>query len=452
LVRADFDGNRKEGAMSRRIAQVWIFGFLLIWAPAVSAQIPYSQDSIPTRTALGRVGLERHWSGVVPLEGAERLIQVSLSGKLLFAQTSSARLHVYDAESGRHYWTANLGSESVHAFPASANSFAVFATNSGTLHALDRNTGRPLWKTDLDFMPSISTTCDEDRVIVGLKSGEFIAFSLKKTDEQGNEKILLAPFKVWNWSTNGPAGTRPLPAERVVILGGGDGKVYVAFSDQRTMIYRIATGGAIGHGFASYGTRTLIIPSADQNLYAFDLLTAKGLWTFSTGSPVRQAPIVIGENVFVINDAGALSNLDPKTGSPRWTTATHSANLIAMGKTKIYLASENRDLYVIDRETGNTLADPASTYQRAGLNLRELDLSFTNRENDRMYFGTKSGLLLCIREIAQPQPLVFRDPKALPFGYVPPEGLPKAEKGDLPAAEFRVGGEANEPATNPVDQ
>jgi outer membrane protein assembly factor BamB len=389
---------------------------------------------------------------VVPLEGPERVIRLSLSGTFLFAQTNSARLHAYDAESGRHYWTADLGGEAVVAQPASANSFAVFATNAGTLHALERNTGRPLWKVDLDFMPSISTVCDEDRVMVGLRNGDVVAYSLKKTDAQGNEKILLPPVKAWNWHINGAVPTRPLPAERVVVLGGADGKVYVAFSNERTMIYRFATGGAIGEGFASHDTRTLIVPSADQNLYAIDLLTAKGLWTFPTGAPVIQAPIVVGEELFVINQAGTLSNLDPKTGSPRWTTATNSAQLLALGKSKIYLSSENRDLYIIDRATGNVLADPVATYQRGGLDLRGLDLGFTNRENDRMYFGTQSGVIVCIREIAQPQPLVFHDPKALPFGYVPPEGLPEAPKSDRPPAEFRVGGESNEPAANAGDE
>jgi len=102
-------------------------------------------------------------------------------------------------------------------------------------------------------------------------------------------------------------------------------------------------------------------------------------------------------------------------------------------------------LYLVDRASGRTLLDPIATYQRAGLNLRELELGFTNFENDRMYFGTSSGLVVCIREIGQVQPLLLRDPKALPFGYVPPEGLPTAPKGQS-SAEFRVGGEASEPA------
>lgn len=433
--------------MSRRIAQVWVLGLLMAVVPSVRAQIPFTQNLVPNRTALGRLGLERHWTGVVPLQGPERVLQLSLSGDLLFAQTNSGQLHVYDAESGKHLWSADLGTATIFARPASANSFAVFASNAGNLLAYERKSGRLLWQARLDNIPSSATVCDEERVAVGLSSGEIVAYALKKKDDQGHELMLTAPIKIWNWRIGGPLTTRPLFADRIVILGGADGKVYVAFSDVQEMIFRVATGGPIGEGFASYGTRTLIAPSADDVVYGIDLFTAQVKWKFPTGSPIVQAPIVSGEDVFIINAAGGLSKLDPNTGLPHWTTGTHGARLQALSKSKIYLTSENRDLYVVDRVTGNTLLDPIATYQRAGLNVRELELGFTNSTNDRMYFGTSSGLIVCIREIGQIQPLSLKDPKALPFGYVPPEGLKNTPSG-LPPAEFRVGGETTDPAAN----
>ena len=44
----------------------------------------------------------------------------------------------------------------------------------------------------------------------------------------------------------------------------------------------------------------------------------------------------------------------------------------------------------------------AATKQRAGLNLREFGLSMLNRFDDRLYFGTDSGMVLCLRESAPP--------------------------------------------------
>ena len=105
-----------------------------------------------------------------------------------------------------------------------------------------------------------------------------------------------------------------------------------------------------------------------------------------------------------------------------------------MGGNKIYLRSWGNDLLIIDRGTGQVLADAAATHQRAGVNLREYSLSMLNRFDDRMYFATDSGMVLCLKELGATQPRLLRDPKALPFGYIPPEGIKKTPPA-VPAAE-----------------
>jgi len=192
--------------------------------------------------------------------------------------------------------------------------------------------------------------------------------------------------------------------------------------NERTSLYRIRTGGPIGEGLGSYGTRTLLIPSADTNLYAIDLLTSNVQWVFPSAAPMDQAPLVAGEDIYCTNEGGYLSLLDPASGNVRWNTLTQGGKIVAASTSRIYLRSWNNDLYIIDRGTGQILADPAATMQRAGLNLHEHDLSMLNRYDDRLYFGTQSGVVVCLREIGAKQPRLLRDPKALPFGYIPPEG------------------------------
>ena len=126
---------------------------------------------------------------------------------------------------------------------------------------------------------------------------------------------------------------------------------------------------------------------------------------------------------YCLNQAGYLTQLDPATGNVRWSTLTQGARFVGVGGSRIYLRSWNNDLYIIDRASGQVLADPAATKQRAGLNLREFDLSMLNRFDDRLYFGTDSGMVLCIRELGATEPRLLHDPKALPFGYIPPEGI-----------------------------
>lgn len=426
--------------MFRRSVPVWLL-LSFVAAPSARAQMPFPRDLIPGRVALERVGLERQWFSVIPMVETERLTQISRTPDLLFAQTSYARVHTLDPETGRILWTASLGERSGFARGVAANSWAVFATNANMLFGLDRGTGRQLWRINLGTLPSSTPACDESRVMVGMTNGMLIAHRLKYLDEKGNEHIYDKPLPLWSYHAGTAIRTRPLPGENLVCFGGGDNKAWVVLADEPTVLFRLPTGGPIGDGLGAYGTRTLLVPSGDKILYAADLFTARILWTFPSGAPIGQEPLVAGEDIYAINTAGDLSSLDPNTGELRWTVPTQGGQLVSVTPTRIYLRSYNLDLFAIDRTTGRMVIDPSGSHVRAGLNLREYDLSIVNRFNDRIYFGTRSGMILSLREIGQAQPRLLRDPKQPPFGYIPPEGLqqtpptpPAAEPGATPEA------------------
>jgi outer membrane protein assembly factor BamB len=433
--------------MYRRLGFVWLIFATALTGAAANAQMPFPTNLVPPRTTLERVGLERQWFGVIPLVETERLLRVSLADGMLFAQTNYARLHAFDAESGKQLWTAQLGERSGFARDISANSFSVYATNANILHSLDKKTGRPIWRYDLKTIPTSATACDEDRVMVGLTSGMLVAFKLKEKDPKGGERVATSAREAWSYQTGGPVTTRPLPALHVVAYGGGKGKAYVAMTDEVTELYRFRTGGLIGEGLGAYGTRTLLIPSADYNLYAVDLLTARLFWVFPSGAPIEQAPLVADHDIFVVNESGSFSLLDPVSGSPRWTVPTQGGELISVSEKKIYLRSYNNDLFVIDRATGRMLADPGETHIRAGLNLRDYELFVVNRDTDRLYFATGSGMIVAMRESGTVKPRLLHNPKALPFGYIPPEGL-KGAPPEHPAAEPATADDVKAPAND----
>ena len=145
-------------------------------------------------------------------------------------------------------------------------------------------------------------------------------------------KIRNTPAEEWGWQTSGPIHTLPLIAEHEIAFGSSDGRVYVVMKHERTTLFRVRTGGPIGDGLAGYGTRTLLIPSADNNLYAVDLLTAQNLWVFPSGAPIDQAPLVAGEDIYSINQSGYLSLLDPTTGNVRWNTSDPRGTLRIRGR------------------------------------------------------------------------------------------------------------------------
>ena len=436
--------------MCRRFLPVGVL-LTIVAGSSARAQMPFPRDLIPTRTSLERLGLERQWYNVVPLNATERLLGISRTADLVFAQTSYARLHTFDAESGRHLWTAELGEHAFFARGVAANSFAVYVTIANFLFALDRGTGRALWKTNLGTIPTSTPAADETHVMVGMTNGLLMGFYVKRPDARGNPVILDAPYPAWNWHAGSAIHTRPLPAGAIMAWGGGDGKAYGTMADEATTVWRFATGGPIGEGLGAYGTQTLLIPSGDYVLYAVDLLSGQRLWQFPSGAPIVQEPMVADQDVLVINTAGNLTLLNPTNGEPRWTTATRGGRLNAISAKTVYLRSENLDLFLVDRATGRMVVDPSETHLRAGLNLREYDLDIVNRFDDRIFFATRSGMILCLRELGQTQPRLLRDPKAPPFGYIPPEGI-KLTPPTPPAAEPGAEAEAqpkNEPAPPP---
>jgi outer membrane protein assembly factor BamB len=434
--------------MSCRHAPILALALLGLAGPPLIAQNPFPRDLVPTRTALGRLGLERQWIAVVPLSENERLMRISRSEDYFFAQTNNGSLHTYDVNSGKLVWSASLGGFTPYPQALASNSFAIFGTAANLLVAFDRRTGRPLWRTPLAAIPTSGLVCDEDHVILGTAAGRVTSYLVRDHDAKGNATIRSSPREVWSWQTSGQIHTLPLPAEHLTAFGSSDGRAYVVFNDERTTLFRFRTGGPIGDGLGAFGTQTLLVPSADHNLYAIDLLTGRVKWSYASAAPILQGPMVAGDTIYVVNEAGSLSSLEPETGSALWTTPTEGGQFLAVGATKLYLRSWAFDLYLIDRQTGNVVAGPAATYQRAGLNLRELRLSFLNRYDDRLYFGSDSGLVICVREIGATEPRLLRDPKALPFGYIPPEGIkltPPKPPGPEPAIETSLEPKEAEP-------
>lgn len=379
---------------------------------------PGPGNPLPTRTALARLGLERAWFGYVPVGATESVMALSLAEDLLFAQTDRANLVAMDAESGQILWMANLGSPTAQAKPVSVNSNSVFATNANTLYQLDRGTGRVMRQFNLEDFATSPTGANEDYVLVGTNSGRVVAFQVRDRSKENPPGPSAGSF-AFAWKSAATVTSRPIVSEKLVAFGSQDRRLFVATNSPARILYRFLTAGPITAGLAPYGSRTVLVPSRDNNLYAVDLFDPEDPkqihWEFATGAPIDQEPLVSGDEVFVINSGGVIFSVDPKTGSPRWSRPTGGGKLLAMSPRRIYLLSPDGDLFLIDRETGDELASPRATRERAGLNLRNYNLFLTNNRNDRVYLGTKNGQVFSFRELGALTPQPLRVEK-VPFG------------------------------------
>ena len=72
------------------------------------------------------------------------------------------------------------------------------------------------------------------------------------------------------------------------------------------------TNTAIGDGLVLFGS------SADHKVYALDLASGEERWHFYTEGPIRFAPVIVGERVYVASDDGHLYCLETQTGKLVW--------------------------------------------------------------------------------------------------------------------------------------
>ena len=78
------------------------------------------------------------------------------------------------------------------------------------------------------------------------------------------------------------------------------------------MAFDYAYQVAVANGLVYFGS------SADHKVYALDLTTGQERWSFFTEAPIRFAPTVTGERVFVASDDGWLYCLSAAKGSLLW--------------------------------------------------------------------------------------------------------------------------------------
>ncbi len=412
-----------------------------------SPQVPLPRSVLPKRETLGRLGLERAWYTAVPLgTGSEVVQSVNLAEDMLFVQTDQANLHAYEAETGKYLWGTSLGRETLDAQPVSLNSDQAFVADGPYMNALDRRTGTSIWRVRMEATGVGATAATETEVVVGLANRKIAAFNARDMTQTKPPGRSAGSFD-WTWQTQGKITARPVPAGRVVAFASHDGKVYVALDDPPAILYRYLTGGPIIGSLGTVGTSTLVVPSMDRTLYGIGLFRGDTKWTVATGAPLDEEPLVAGTTVYVLNTGGRLLAVDGESGAIQWSTATGGGRLLAIGGSRIYVISRDGDLAMGDRSSGRLVASPRETRERMGLDLRDFRFALTNHVNDRLYFATKSGFLLVLREAGQTLPRPLRPAGSPKFGTVVPDSpLPTATPPDAPteetpAAEKPEGGE-----------
>ncbi len=401
----------------------------------------FGENPLVSRTAALRNGLVRQWYSQAAVDRTRGGVRhLTLDEGTLFVQTSQNVLQALDAETGRVRWTERVGRASVPNPPPAAHGGNLAVVNSTTLHLLDRTTGRVVWEDDLrspvlaaPAVTGLEKPSDNDPeaawVYVGLITGRLVAHPLT------GPTIAGAPgSESWYRGVSGRIDFPPVVCRNLVAFATTRGYVYGSdFNAQRVVFQRQVDAEIVApmaffppHLYIVDGDNFLTAITADSARDSGDMA-----WRYNVGGAVRQAPVPLGDRVFVVRERSGLLCLqavdqtdppaapgqqegaeqvagappadtpaaeeppEPKLGgTPIWF-APGVTQFVAASPTKIYARNRPGDLVILDARSGGRLAT---------LQLNNIDLTLVNTMNDRIYLATRSGLIQCLREVESERP------------------------------------------------
>lgn len=465
--------------MRRRTLLVWaLTGLVLLCVGATS----FAADGIiPVQVAAQR-GLKRAWLTQVQMDTTRaRVAHVLLNNGTLFVQTDKAILHAFNAETGQTLWAEEVGDRRHPSLAPAANDNLVAVINGSRLYVLNRFYGKLLWQTQIDGAPGAGPAMSSQRVYVPITSG--IVYSYRLTPEQRSLQDLGKPASAKTPEQQAAEQTERRQAMRLdqalvpplvcqstgrtlvqpIVTRQNPGEEYLAWTtdrgymfvgsvrrqaeDQFAIVYRLQTSAEIVASPAYLPPDPRIVrdsgmiyaASRDGFLHALQEKDGESLWRFPTAEPIVEAPAAIDDRVYVATQPGGMYCLEAKDGKQVWWTP-HVTQFLAASKERVYTADKQGQILILNAKTG-TLVDT--------LAVNVPMVRFWNQDTDRLYLVSQKGMIQCLHEIGQTEPihhLRAKDQVEAPASAKADAEKPATEKKAKPAS----GGGAFAPARKPA--
>jgi hypothetical protein len=350
---------------------------------------------------------------------------IEIPAVTLYVQSTRGSLHAIDGETGRKLWSVMVGRPDHPTLKPGASDEHVGVVNGSNLFVLSAKDGSVSWVRQLGGAPGAGPAVNEHRVFCPLVNG------IVETYHIGHPKR-----PPWRYQSSGRAMIQPVVSPKTVSWSTDRGTFYVAFANRDFVRYRVQTLDAI-EAHSAFMPNRLFVASLDGNVYAMHEYSGDMEWRFTAGVPISHPPVVVGDGVYVVTDEGGMYRVDTNTGMEKWWTP-QVKRFVAASKNKIYCISQAGDLLIIDQQTGGRVGSiPA----------QGLDLDLINWRTDRLYLGTKFGVLQCLHDVELEWPLVHvagESPEEEPPPEVEQKGLADAAKPAAPKEEDPFGGAAAE--------
>ncbi len=313
--------------------------------------------------------------------------QYSLPKSTIFILGDNSQVTSIDADSGKQNWSTSFGSLGNPVVGVHGDDQYVAAVNSSAVFCFDAVTGKQLWSHHCKYPVAAPPVVAHGSIYIPLMDGRLEIF-----------EISLNGFGSYAIVATGIATARPLVTEKTVAWPTHLG--YLNFSGvsgkhAKRLVYRLKADGPID-GTPTRKDDMVFTASADGFVYAVQESTGKLVWQTSLGSAMSQSPFVFGDKVYAVTQDRKMFCLDALTGDFAWDAPKLGfGRYLGASESRVYITDGFRNLLVVDPASGTVLSQCA---------IGEVDFVLPNRLTDRLYVGSKSGIVQCIHEIGSEMP------------------------------------------------
>lgn len=305
---------------------------------------------------------------------------------LLYAGDEDGVVRAFDKETGDEKWRVKIGA------PITSNVNAdearvYFQSRDGVVHARDKGDGRALWtvttggERQWDTWDYYSSTPAVDDRQAYFGSGDHHVYAVNKRTGELR----------WKVRTGNIVHGQPVIAGEKVIIGSYDGTLYAIDRGTGRILWTFKTVGNAYFrngelpGTAAVHDGLVYTGGRDYNIYALLEDTGTGAWNDRTPSWVVGRPLVVDDELIVVNSDGAgVFSYNREDGRLNWEAKT-SYNMFAGAQPlgSKYLAVPGLDgrITILAREDGRT----AGFYETDGSSAKRA--TFFNVDGTSNYTG-----------------------------------------------------------------
>jgi outer membrane protein assembly factor BamB len=322
----------------------------------------------------------------------------------LISASQRGMVQALNAETGSTLWVTKVGLERLPTSVPTANENYVAVLNGSKLFLIDKKKGEIFWERPTTYPPGGGPVLSTQFVFVPMVNGILESYDIEKYRH---------PAK--NIRSHGRIMVQPVVFKDAIAWTTDRGMVYVGNSEASGVRFRVSSqdvgvaDGAVPLVSSSFtpGAPTFLnlgennptymyFGTPEGQVYCCEAERGNVLARFSAGEPISQSPLVVRENLFAITDSNNLFCLDSRSMQEKWMVPGIK-QVVAASEKHVYMLDQFRRLVSLDIETGSRLGSVA---------LGNIDFVYTNTKSDRIYLGSSSGVMQCLREINHYYPWV----------------------------------------------